>query len=78
MVDRTLADMGTRYDPNHPARPREVSVYEQAFRNVGDEAPWLLAWRDGKVMTNPDTGRYLYSHEVPGQSGQRSSRGSRR
>jgi hypothetical protein len=72
--------MGTRFDPNHPERPAEDGdPFVRAWRNAGEEAPWLLAWRDGKVMVNPDTGRYLYSHEVPGQHGDlKRGRGGRR
>lgn len=71
--------MGTRFDPNHPARPRDVTVYEQAYRDLGDEAPWLLAWKDGAVMTNPETGRHMYASEVPNLYGSdRRGRGGRR
>lgn len=58
--------MGTRYDPNHPHRPRQVDCFVQAYRDHGEEAPWLLAWKAGHVMVHPETGRYMYDAEVRG------------
>jgi hypothetical protein len=70
--------MGTKYDPNHPHRPRgsQGSAVE-AYRNHGEEAPWLLLWRGGEVVTNPETGRYMY-HWEHDPEGQLRGRGGRR
>jgi hypothetical protein len=69
----------TRYDPNHPARPPEDGdPFIKAWRDEGQEAPWLLAWKDAHVMVDAETGRYLYSHEAPSQGGERSGRSGRR
>lgn len=57
--------MGTRYDPNHPHRPQGyLGSAVEAYRALGDEAPWLLAWRNAEVMINSETGRYMYDSEV--------------
>ncbi|PPI08249.1 hypothetical protein [Rathayibacter sp. AY1B8] len=70
--------MGTRFDPNHPERPdEEGDPFVRAWRNAGEEAPWLLAWRDGKVMVNAVTGRYMYDSEMRDNANQR-GRGGRR
>lgn len=70
--------MGTRFDPNHPARPRGyIDTATQAYRDHGEEAPWLLAWRGGEVSINPETGRYMYDSEIRESAGLR-GRGGRR
>jgi hypothetical protein len=68
----------TRFDPNHPHRPRGyLGSAVEAYRAQGDEAPWLLAWRGGEVMINPETGRYMYDSEVRAEADSR-GRGGRR
>jgi hypothetical protein len=70
--------MGVAYDPNHPHRPRGyVDSSVQAHRDAGEEAPWLLAWKDGRVMVDPETGRYRYDDEVRAEADRR-GRGGRR
>lgn len=68
----------TRFDPNHPHRPRgPLDSGVDAYRRHGDEAPWLLAWRGGEVMIDPETGRYMYDSEVRTDADRR-GRGGRR
>ncbi|PPG44349.1 hypothetical protein C5C30_02200 [Rathayibacter sp. AY2B5] len=44
-----------------------MTVYEQAYRDHGDEAPWLLAWRGGEEMINPVTQRHVYGNDQRGR-----------
>lgn len=70
--------MGVRFDLNHPHRPRGyVDSSVQAHRDTGEDAPWLLAWEVGHVMTDPKTGRYRYNAEVRAEADRR-GRGRRR
>ncbi|MBO0982319.1 hypothetical protein [Rathayibacter sp. SD072] len=69
--------MVTKCDPNHPHHPNGYFGFAvEAYRDNGCEAPWLLTWRDGAVMTNLETGRYRYYSEL--NAGKMRGRGGRR